>query len=47
MRSKQHCKTAVTLSACLVNGRHLLLALQPAGPDLVLLLALEVLLWTT
>ncbi|MBL4611492.1 MAG: hypothetical protein JKY58_12450 [Pseudomonas sp.] len=46
MSNNQHCKTAVTLPACLVNGRHLLLALQPAGPDLVLLLALEVLLWT-
>jgi len=46
MRNTQHCKTAVTLSACLLNGRHLLLALQSAGPDLVLLMALEVMLWT-
>ncbi|WP_339846976.1 hypothetical protein [uncultured Halopseudomonas sp.] len=47
MRSNQHCKTAVTLSACLLNGRHLMLTLQSAGPDLILLLALEVMLWTT
>ena len=46
MRNNQHCKTAVTLPACLLNGRYLLLALQPAGADLVLLLTLEVLLWT-
>ena len=46
MRKTQHCRAAVTLSAFLLNGRHLLLALQPVGPDLVLLLALEVLLWT-
>lgn len=46
MRNNQHCILAVTLPACLQNGRHLLLALQPAGTDLVLLLALEVLLWT-
>ena len=35
MRSNQHCKTAVMLT------------LQSAGPDLILLLALEVMLWTT
>jgi|GEM_PF-2007838 len=46
MRRDQHCKTAVTLSACLLNGRLLLLALQSAGPDLVLLMTLEVMLWT-
>lgn len=46
MRNNQHCKTAATLSACLLNGRHLLMTLQSAGPDLVLLMALEELLWT-
>lgn len=46
MRRNQHCKTAVTLPACLLNSRYLLLALQPAGPDLVLLMTLEVMLWT-
>lgn len=33
-------------SACLKKARALLLALQPAGADLVLMLGLEVLLWT-
>ena len=32
-------------SACLKKARALLLALQPAGADLVLMLGLEVLLW--
>lgn len=35
-----------TGSACLKKARCLLLALQPTGPDLVLMLGLEVLLWT-
>lgn len=46
MRRNQHCKSAVTLPACLLKGRYLLLALQPAGPDLVLLMTLGVMLWT-
>ncbi len=38
--------TAVPMgSACLKKATALLLALQPAGADLVLLLGLEVLLW--
>ncbi len=37
---------APTGSACLKKARALLLALQPAGADLVLLTGLEVLLWT-
>ena len=37
---------ALTGSACLKKARALLLALQPAGADLVLMLGLEVLLWT-
>jgi hypothetical protein len=46
MTTNQHCRQAVTPSACLHKANALLLALQPAGPDLILLLALEVLLWT-
>ncbi len=37
---------ALAGSACLEKARVLLLVLQPASPDLVLLIALEVLLWT-
>lgn len=33
-------------SACLEKAYALLLALQPSGADLVLMLGLEVLLWT-
>ena len=35
-----------TGSACLKKAQTLLLVLQPAGADLVLLMMLEVLLWT-
>lgn len=38
--------SALTGSACLQKANVLLLALKPVGPDLILLLALEVLLWT-
>ncbi len=37
---------ALTGSACLEKANALLIALQPTGEALVLLLALEVLLWT-
>ena len=37
---------APTGSACLEKARALLLALQPLGADLVLMTAIEVLLWT-
>lgn len=46
MTTNQHCRQAVTPPACLQTTNALLLALQPVGPDLILLLALEVLLWT-
>lgn len=46
MTTNQHCQLAVTGSACLHKANALLLALHPAGPDLILLLTLEVLLWT-
>ncbi len=36
---------APTGSACLEKARALLLALQPLGADLVLMTAIEVLLW--
>lgn len=36
---------APTGSACLEKARALLLALQPLGADLTLMLGLEVLLW--
>jgi hypothetical protein len=38
--------SAPTGPACLEKARALLLVLQPASADLVLLIALEVLLWT-
>jgi hypothetical protein len=38
--------SVLTGSACLGKARALLLVLQPASADLVLLIALEVLLWT-
>ena len=37
---------ALTGSACLKKARALLLELHPNGPDLVLMIGLEVLLWT-
>jgi hypothetical protein len=37
---------APTGSACLEKAHALLLALQPLGADLVLMTAIEVLLWT-
>lgn len=37
--------SAPTGSACLEKARALLLALQPLGADLVLMTAIEVLLW--
>ena len=37
---------APTGSACLEKARAMLLVLQPNGADLVLMLGLEVLLWT-
>ena len=37
---------APTGSACLEKARTMLLALQPLGADLVLMTAIEVLLWT-
>lgn len=37
---------APTGSACLEKARALLLVLQPHGADLVLMIGLEVLLWT-
>ncbi|MEB3736265.1 hypothetical protein ULF88_24270 [Halopseudomonas pachastrellae] len=46
MTTNQHCRKAVTPPAFLHKTNALLLALQPVGPDLILLLALEVLLWT-
>ena len=46
MITNQCCRKAVTPPACLQTAKALLLALQPVGPDLILLLALEVLLWT-
>ena len=42
----QHCQLAVGASLRLEKTRALLLALQPNGADLVLMLGLEVLLWT-
>ena len=42
----QRCQLAATTSRCLEKARALLLVLQPAGADLVLMLGLEVLLWT-
>lgn len=44
--TQKNSASALTGSACLEKVLDLLLALQPAGPDLVLLITLEVLLWT-
>ena len=38
--------SALMGSACLEKAYALLLVLQPTGPDLVLMIGLEVLLWT-
>lgn len=46
MTDFQRCLMAAPGSACLEKARALLIALQPTGEALVLLLALEVLLWT-
>jgi len=45
MSNCQPCKTAGTPKACQNLARRYLLTLAPAGADLVLLIALEVLLW--
>ena len=42
----QPCQRAATTSLYLEKARVLLLALQPSAADLVLMLGLEVLLWT-
>ena len=41
----QRCQLAAMPALCLEKACALLLALQPTGPDLVLMLGLEVLLW--
>ncbi len=46
MRTFQRCQLAAAAALCLEKARALLLALQPNGADLVLMLGLEVLLWT-
>ena len=46
MTTFQRCQLAVGASPCLEKARALLLVLQPNGADLVLMLGLEVLLWT-
>lgn len=46
MMTVQRCQLAATASHCLEKANVLLLALQPAGADLMLVLGLEVLLWT-
>ncbi len=46
MTDFQRCLMAAMGSACLEKASCLVLVLQPTGADLVLLLALEVLLWT-
>lgn len=45
MMIAQRCQLAAMSALCLEKARALLLALQPNGPDLVLILSLEVLLW--
>lgn len=45
MRMTQPCNPAGPAPACLEKARFLLLALQPIGAELVLLIALEVLPW--
>ena len=44
--TKKNGALAPTGSACLEKARTLLLVLHPNGADLVLMLGLEVLLWT-
>lgn len=46
MADFQSCHLAATGSACLEKARALLLTLQPAGADLLLVCSLEVLRWT-
>lgn len=46
MAEFQCCRLAATGSACLEKGCALLLALQPAGADLLLLIMLGALRWT-
>lgn len=41
----QRCRLAAMPALCLEKARALLLALRSTGPDLVLMLGLEVLLW--
>lgn len=47
MANFQRCHLAATGSAALEKGRALMLVLQPADPDLLLLLSLEVIRWST
>lgn len=46
MTKNQPCRTAGAPKACLNLARRYLLPLTPIGPDLVVLITLEVLLWT-
>lgn len=46
MANFQRCHLAATGSVCPEKSRALVLALQPAGPDLLLLLSLEVMRWS-